>query len=68
MGADDMNGIAVAQRGGIVAAERAGGMANRDLGVACAPGTRFHGPLPVLANDWATDILLVAADLLELAT
>jgi CubicO group peptidase (beta-lactamase class C family) len=37
-----MSGVAVAQRGGVIVAERAGGMADRDLGLACTPETRFQ--------------------------
>ena len=37
-----MSGIAIARRGGAVVAERAAGMADRDLGVACSQDTRFQ--------------------------
>ena len=37
-----MCGVAVVRRGGVTVAERVGGMADRDLGVACAAGTRFQ--------------------------
>lgn len=42
MGADDMSGVAVAQRGGVIVAEQAAGMADRDLGLACTLQTRFQ--------------------------
>ena len=42
MGANDLSGVAVAQRSGVIVAERAAGMADRDLGLACTPGTRFQ--------------------------
>jgi CubicO group peptidase (beta-lactamase class C family) len=42
MDADAMCGVAVARRGGVIAAERTGGMADRSLGLACTPQTRFQ--------------------------
>jgi CubicO group peptidase (beta-lactamase class C family) len=42
MGGDDMNGIAVARRGGVTVAEQTGGMADRDLGLRCTRETRFQ--------------------------
>jgi CubicO group peptidase (beta-lactamase class C family) len=39
---DDMSGIALAQRGSVIVAEHAGGMADRDLGLACTRETRFQ--------------------------
>ena len=37
-----MSGISVARRGGVIVAEQAGGMADRDLGLPCTPETRFQ--------------------------
>jgi CubicO group peptidase (beta-lactamase class C family) len=37
-----MSGVAVVRRGGGTVAVRAGGMADRDLGLACTPETRFQ--------------------------
>lgn len=37
-----MSGVAVVRRGGVIVVERAGGMADRDLGLACAAETRFQ--------------------------
>jgi len=37
-----ISGVAVAQRGGVVVAERVGGLADRDLGLLCTPATRFQ--------------------------
>lgn len=42
MGADDLSGVAVVQRGAVIVAERAAGMADRDLGLACTLETRFQ--------------------------
>jgi CubicO group peptidase (beta-lactamase class C family) len=42
MDADAMSGVAVARRKGVIAAERTGGMADRGLGLACTPQTRFQ--------------------------
>jgi CubicO group peptidase (beta-lactamase class C family) len=42
MNADGMSGIAVARRGGVTVAERVGGMADRDTGLACSAETRFQ--------------------------
>jgi CubicO group peptidase (beta-lactamase class C family) len=42
MHVDEMSGVAVAARNGITVAEHVGGMADRDLGVACTPETRFQ--------------------------
>lgn len=39
---DGMSGVAVARREGVIVAERAGGSADRDLGLACTPETRFQ--------------------------
>jgi CubicO group peptidase (beta-lactamase class C family) len=40
--ADGLSGVACIQRGGVTVAEHAGGMADRDLGLACTPETRFQ--------------------------
>lgn len=42
MRVDDISGVALARRGGVNVAEWAGGMADRDLGLACTPATRFQ--------------------------
>lgn len=42
MHVDDMSGVAGARRGGVIAAERIGGIADRDLGLACTPETWFQ--------------------------
>jgi CubicO group peptidase (beta-lactamase class C family) len=42
MHVDEMSGVAAVARGGITVAERVGGMADRDLGVACTRETRFQ--------------------------
>ncbi|HEY0935628.1 MAG TPA: serine hydrolase domain-containing protein, partial [Trebonia sp.] len=39
---DGMSGVAVAARGGVTVAQRAGGPANRATGTACTPETRFQ--------------------------
>ena len=42
MPADGLSGVALAQRGGVTVAEHVGGMADRDLGLACTAQTRFQ--------------------------
>ena len=42
MQVDDMTGVAAVARGGLTVAERAGGLADRDLGLACTRQTRFQ--------------------------
>jgi CubicO group peptidase (beta-lactamase class C family) len=42
MHVDDMSGVALAHRCGATVAVRVGGMADRDLGLACTPETRFQ--------------------------
>jgi CubicO group peptidase (beta-lactamase class C family) len=42
VGANDLSGVAVARRGGVIVAERAAGMADRELGLPCTPETRFQ--------------------------
>jgi CubicO group peptidase (beta-lactamase class C family) len=42
MHVDEMSGVAIARRGGVTVAERVGGLADRDLGAACTPETRFQ--------------------------
>jgi CubicO group peptidase (beta-lactamase class C family) len=39
---DEFSGVAAVRRDGVTVAERAGGMADRDLGLPVAPGTRFQ--------------------------
>lgn len=42
MDPDSTSGVAVVGRGGVIVAERAAGMADRDLGLPCTPETRFQ--------------------------
>jgi CubicO group peptidase (beta-lactamase class C family) len=42
MHVDDMSGVAIVHRGGVTAAVRVGGMADRGLGVPCTQETRFQ--------------------------
>lgn len=39
---DDMSGVALVQRGGVIVVMRVGGMAERDIGLACDLETRFQ--------------------------
>lgn len=42
MHVDEMSGVALVQRDGVTVAERVGGKADRDLGLACTRATRFQ--------------------------
>lgn len=42
MHADDLSGVAVARRGGVIVTELAAGVADRDLGLPCTLETRFQ--------------------------
>jgi CubicO group peptidase (beta-lactamase class C family) len=55
-----MSGIALAKRGDVIVAERASGMADRDLGLACTAGTRFQ-IASVSKHFTAAAVLLLAA-------
>jgi CubicO group peptidase (beta-lactamase class C family) len=66
MHADDMSGVAVARRGVAIVAERIGGMADRDLGLACSPATRFQIASVSKQFTAAAVLLLASQSLLSL--
>jgi CubicO group peptidase (beta-lactamase class C family) len=61
MRVDEMSGVAVVARGGITVVERVGGLADRDLGVACTARTRFQ-IASVSKQFTAFAVLLLAAE------
>ena len=57
---DEFSGVAAVRRDGVTVAERAGGMADRDLGLPVAPGTRFQ--IASVSKQFTAAAVLVLAE------
>jgi CubicO group peptidase (beta-lactamase class C family) len=60
MGDAGFSGVAVARRRGVTVAERVGGVADRDLGLACTPETRFQ--IASVSKHFTAAAVLLLAD------